>query len=306
MMNFVEGPSLPKWLQDEFPYRRRLFQNGHNTIHFVDDGEGPVVILQHGNPTWSYLWRKVIGLLLQNRVRVIAPDLIGLGLSSKPRDIKTHSLSFHADQIAALIKALNLNDVTIVGQDWGGPTIALAAAQIPQRIKGAVFANTSLLSPRRTPKLHIFNQFANLPLISDLVFRLFNYPIPLLYLYQADRNSMGSREIRAYGYPLRRFRDRIAPLALARMVPTNLAHPSCGDFQVTEKWARSFRAPVRLVWGMNDPILGAVALPSMKWLFRKADLAVTETQAGHFLQEEVPQILAQAILEVVFSSPQVE
>lgn len=300
---FASAPPLPPWLQAEFPYQRRLFYNGRYAIHFVDDGSGPVVVLQHGNPTWSYLWRKVIGILVKGGVRVVAPDLVGLGLSNKPHDARLHTLSFHADQIEALVKALALKEMTIVGQDWGGPIIGLVAARNPEPVRGVVFANTSVIRPRRLLRLPAFNRFANLPVLSDLAFRLLNFPIALLPLVQADRSTIGSRELRAYGYPLRTFQDRVAPLALARMMPTSLDHPTIQSLKPIEDWARSFKGPVRLVWGMKDPIFGQ-ALQSMKWLFRKAKVEVVETQAGHFLQEEVPHVLAQAILQVVSENRQ--
>lgn len=301
---FASAPTLPGWLQAEFPYQRRLFHNGRYAIHFVDDGNGPVVVLQHGNPTWSYLWRKVIGILIEGGVRVVAVDLVGLGLSNKPHDARVHTLSFHAEQISALVKALALEEMTIVGQDWGGPIIGLVAARNPERVRGAVFANTSLIRPRRRDlRLPAFNRFANLPVLSDLAFRLLNFPIPLLPLVQGNRSSIGSRELRAYGYPLRTFQDRVAPLALARMMSTSLEHPTVQALKPVEDWARSFKGPVRLVWGMKDPIFGQ-ALQGMKWLFRKAEVEVVETQAGHFLQEEVPHVVAKAILQVVSQSRQ--
>jgi hypothetical protein len=119
---FASPPSLPGWLQEELPYQRRIFQNDDHETHFIDEGTGPVVLLQHGNPTWCFLWRKVIRILLKGNVRVVAPDLVGLGLSDKPRDAKIHTLSFHADRIGALAKALGLQNVTIVGQErtWLG------------------------------------------------------------------------------------------------------------------------------------------------------------------------------------------
>ncbi len=295
---FASVPPLPEWLQVEFPYQRRLFHNNRYTIHFVDDGSGPVVVLQHGNPTWSYLWRKVIRILIEGGVRVIAPDLVGLGLSHKPHDVRVHTLSFHADQIEALIKALALKDMIIVGQDWGGPILGLVAARNPELVKGAVFANTSFIRPRGALRLPAFNYFANLPLVSDLGFRLLNIPIFLMPLVQGNRSSIGSRELRAYGYPFKSFQNRVAPLGMARMMPTSLEHPTIQTLKPIEDWARSFKGPVRLVWGMKDPILGQ-ALRGMKWLFRKAQLEVVETQAGHFLQEEVSDVIAQAILQVV-------
>jgi pimeloyl-ACP methyl ester carboxylesterase len=293
---FFDSEPLPDWLQMELPYRRRVFTGGEYRIHFVDEGSGPPVVLQHGNPTWCYLWRKVIRILLQEKVRVIAPDLIGLGLSDKPQDLRVHSLDFHGRRMSELVNALDLKNITIVGQDWGGPIMGMVAALNTKRIHGAVFANTAVRAPTRQPKVTPFHRLSNLPLISQIVFRLFNFPVPVLHMVQGDRKSIGPNEKRAYRYPLRAYRDRIAPLALARMVPTSLHHPTVKSLQLVGDWARSFEGPVQLVWGMKDPILGR-ALHGTQELFPGAD--TTRTAAGHFLQEEVPEVLAQAILKVV-------
>ncbi|WP_237058659.1 alpha/beta fold hydrolase [Microbulbifer sediminum] len=295
---FSEAPPLPDWLAEQLPYRRRMFTSGGYRMHFIDEGSGPAVLMQHGNPMWCFLWRKVIRELLQQQVRVIAPDLVGMGLSDKPRDPGVHTLAYHGRQLSELIRALDLQEITIVGQDWGGPVSGLAAALNPERVAGAVFANTSLRLPRKQPRVTPFHRFANRPVISDLAFRLFNFPMPMLPKVQGDPSSLGPAEMRAYRYPLRRFRDRTAPLALARMVPTRLEHPSIGQLVKIDRWARQFGGPVELVWGCRDPILGR-ALHGNLELF--PDARVTKTDAGHFLQEEVPVNLAAAILRVIFS-----
>ena len=296
---FLPPPPLPSWLEDELPFNRRVFADGEHAIHFIDEGEGPPIVLMHGNPTWSFLWRKVIRILARENVRIIAPDLVGLGLSDKPRDLKIHTLDFHAGRISALVGALDLEGITIAGQDWGGPVIAVTAARNRGRIHGAVFANTAIRVPTRPPRVTHFHRFSHMPLVSDLAFRVFNFPVPGLHKAQGDPKSIGPKERRAYRYPLRRMRDRGAPLALARMVPTSLDSPTLGTLQEADDWARSFTGPVRLVWGMRDPILGR-ALRGTRELFPDAD--VVETDAGHFLQEEVPEELAATILRVVHQS----
>jgi haloalkane dehalogenase len=296
---FLPPPPLPPWLEEELPFNRRLFENGEHAIHFIDHGEGPPVLLQHGNPTWCYLWRKVIRILVEENVRVIAPDLIGFGLSSKPRDLEVHTLDFHAKRISALVEALDLHDITIAGQDWGGPVIAVTAARNRERIRGAVFANTAIRVPSRKPRRTPFHRFSHMPLVSDLFFRVFNFPVPFLAVGQGDRSSIGRKERRAYTYPLRKIKDRTAPLALARLVPSSLDDPPIENLREVEDWAQSFSGPVRLVWGMRDPILKRAVWGARK-LFPEAE--VVETDAGHFLQEEVPEELATAILSIALTS----
>lgn len=288
--------ALPPWLTPMLPYRRYTVRVNGYEMHYVDQGEGPVVLLQHGNPTWCFLWRKVAARLLKNQVRVVIPDMIGLGLSDRVRHAGVHSLDFHADNLLALVRGLDLSDITIAGQDWGGPVSAVMAARAPARIHGAVFANTAIRQPAGAIRTTSFHHFANMPVISDVVFRGLNFPIPVMHRVQGHPSSIGRSERKAYRYPLRRWRNRQAPLALARMVPTDLSHPSVATLGESDAWARAFQGPVRLVWGRSDPILGG-AIKGMRELF--PDAPVTETDAGHFLQEEVPDELARAILEVV-------
>jgi haloalkane dehalogenase len=293
---FSDAPALPEWLEEQLPFHRRMYNGGDYKMHFIDEGSGPVVLMQHGNPLWCYLWRKVIQLVLAQPVRVIAPDLIGLGLSDKPRDPRVHTLEFHGRQLSDLIRALDLQDITLVGQNWGGPVTGLAAAMNPERIAGAVFSNTYLRRHKKPPRVTPFHRFANMPLIADAAFHLFNFPLLLLNRIQGDPKSIGPREMRAYRYPLRALRDRTAPLAFARMVPTGLEHPTMVELAKTDRWARGFSGPVELVWGCRDPILGDAWRGNLE-LFPHA--TVTKTSAGHYLQEEVPEELANAIQRVL-------
>ncbi|MCO4744457.1 MAG: alpha/beta fold hydrolase [Proteobacteria bacterium] len=289
-LHLQDAPPLPPWLADAFPYRRRIATVDGVRIHFVDHGEGPVVLLCHGNPTWSFLWRKVIARL--DGYRVIAPDLWGLGLSDKPRSTRDHDLGRHLELIGGLVRGLGIESFITVGQDWGGPIAAGVAARDPNRVRAAIFGNTGVLAPRRPLRVTSFHRFSHRPLISDAVFRLGGFPQRALHRVQGDPKSIGKLERRAYTWPLRRLRDRAAPLGLARMVPNREDHPSLPHLDHIDSWIRGFQGPIGLVWGLRDPILGrglkrhARELPNAR---------VWETSAGHFLQEEVPDEIAEAI-----------
>ena len=277
--------------------RRGLFDldlAGDRALHFIDEGprDAPAVLMIHGNPTWSFLWRKVIAAL-PNR-RCIAPDLLGFGLSSRLLRIKDHSVDVHADAIAALVRALDVPTLTLVGQDWGGPLAVAVGERLPDRVKAIVLGNTSVLVPRR-PRGTAFHRFSHLPIVSDVVFRGLGFPTNVLWAAQGKRRSMMGATARAYRWPFRRIKDRIGPLALARMVPSSPDHPSVPPMRRAQAWVESFDGPMALVWGTRDPIL-ARALPTHTRTFPHA--AVTLTDAGHFLQEEVPEALAAAITAV--------
>lgn len=299
-MPFPPPPDLPSFLEELFPFPRRAYRlaagpDAGRLLHFVDCGHPAArpVLLLHGNPTWSFLWRKVIALLPE--FRCIAPDLLGLGLSAKLPRISDHTVTRHGAAIAELVSALDLQRLVLVGQDWGGPIVAQVGVRHPGRIAGLVLANTVLALPAH-PRGTAFHRLARIPLLSDLVFRGLGFPMNVLGRVQGDPKSIRGEVARAYRYPLRTWADRVAPLALARMVPNGPGHPSLPPMREGETWAHGFPGPTALVWGMRDPIL-ARALPRHERAFPRARVTRIET-AGHFLQEEAPEPIAQAIREV--------
>jgi cis-3-alkyl-4-acyloxetan-2-one decarboxylase len=313
---FEDAPALPRWLEAELPFRRRVATIEGRRIHFVDEGAGVPVVLVHGNPTWCFLWRKVIARLRETPgLRLIAPDLLGLGLSEKLATPGEHRLDVHARAIAGLLEALELEHAVLVVQDWGGP-IGVGAAMLreqgdvgsqgqqgaaprPGFLRGLVVGNTGIVEPRRPFRTTSFHRFSHMPVLSDLAFRGLLFPVPVMDRTQGDRRSLGAREKAAYAWPLRRLRDRAAPLGLARMVPDRETHPSVPFLDRLGAFVRAYQGPAALVWGERDPILGR-ALARHREALPQASVEVT--QAGHFLQEEVPDALARAVREVVARS----
>ena len=298
-MPFATPPPLPGFLIPHLPFRRSVYvletgPDAGRRVHFIDHGDPaarPVAML-HGNPTWSFLWRKVIARL--PGFRCVAPDLLGLGLSDRLPRIQDHSVERHGMAMAELVEKLGLQGVILVAQDWGGPIAAQVGARLPERIAGVVLGNTAVSVPDH-PKGTWFHRFARMPVISDLAFRGLGVPQTVMGRVQGDRRSIRGEVARAYRWPLRTWQDRVAPLALARMVPDGPDHPSVPALRRGEAWIRSFEGPMALVWGMKDPILGR-ALGRHERAFPQAP--VTRTGAGHFLQEEVPEVLAAAVEDV--------
>jgi len=289
-------PSLPDFLARQLPFHRAVHTLGEGPdagrrLHFIDQGDrgAQPVLMLHGNPTWSYLWRKVVALLPDHRC--VAPDLLGLGLSDRLPKIEDHTVDRHGRALADLVAALDLRDIILVGQDWGGPIAMQVGLRHPDRIAGVVLANTAVTVPSH-PRGTWFHKLARVPLVSDLLFRGLGFPQIALWFAQGDRESIRGEVARAYRWPLRTWNDRVAPLALARMVPNGPEHPSMEALRKGEAWIRSFQGPIALVWGMRDPLLGRT-LKRLESAFPNAP--VTRTEAGHFLQEEVPEALAAAI-----------
>jgi haloalkane dehalogenase len=290
---FVKPPSLPSWIERDYPFERRAAIVSGRRIHFVDQGVGPTVLLVHGNPTWSYLWRKVLKRLLAAGYRVVAPDLLGLGLSEKPLSLDEHTLERHVGLISSLVDALELEDFVVVGQDWGGPISAGTAMWHAPKVRALVFGNTAVVKPRERIGTTPFHTFSRLPLVSDLAFRGLAFPVPTMATVQGDPGSLGPVQTAAYFWPLRFPWQRSAPLALARMVPNSREHPSVPLLDAIGEWVEQFQGPVELVWGTEDPILGRALRRHRR---RLPNATVTETAAGHFLQEEVPNELTDAII----------
>lgn len=306
----MDAPAMPRWIERKLAtegggdYRRYAVevpasgaagQSGPTLrMHVMERGRGRPVLMVHGNPTWGFLYRKVAARLDPARFRVILPDLVGLGWSDKPH-AQAHTLDAHIDWMGALVDRLGLDDVVLVGQDWGGPIGFGAFASRTARATGLVVLNTAISPPRKGFRASAFHRFARLPGISDAVFRLGQFPQAFMSMAQGDKTSLSPTTIAAYVAPLVAVvgaHRNVAPLALARMVPDAQSHPSVPALERVHGFVSSFRGPAAIVWGTRDPILGRM----LGWVEKNLPHARSQrTAAGHFLQEEVPDAIAQAI-----------
>ena len=294
-MTRLPAPPLPDWLEAMVPFDRYLVDVGEHRIHVMEVGEGPTVLCVHGNPTWGFLYRKV-ARALDGGVRVVMPDLVGLGFSDHPRDPSIHTLENHIGWMGSVVDALDLDDVTLVVQDWGGPIGVGAFAGRADRLAGLVVLNTVLSEPKPGFKATAFHRFSRLPVVSELAFRVVGFPQVRLSAAQGDKRSISGAVARAYRYPLRNRRTNQAPLALARMVPDTFEHPSIPSLRRVGEFVRSYDGPAAIVWGDRDPVLGR-ARNHIASLLPQAP--VTRTQAGHFLQEEVPEEIVAAVRTIL-------
>jgi len=264
-------------------------------VHVLEVGEGFPVFLQHGNPTSGLLYRKVARQLPTDQLRLIMPTLVGLGFSSKV-PASEHTLDNHMRWINAVLTKLELKELVYVGQDWGGPIGMGALALPPGLLKGAVVLNTGFNAPREQRSISRMHALVSTPVVGELITETFGRLFPGLPDIQGDPASMPQEVIDLYRRPLVASGNIKAPLAMMRMVPDGPDHPSAERMRFIEQYVASLDIPVEIVWGMNDPILGQL-LANMTLNFPAAP--VTDTEAGHFLQEEVPGEIAAAILRVV-------
>ncbi len=264
-------------------------------VHVLEVGSGFPVFLQHGNPTSGFLYRKVAKELPTDRLRLIMPTLVGLGFSSKI-PASRHTLENHIHWINSVLAQLELTELIYVGQDWGGPIGMGVLAQSPGLVKGAVLLNTGFNAPKEKMDLSRAHATVKTPVVGELMLEVFLSIFEQLPQMQGNPDSMPPDVTELYGRPVVESGNAKAPLAMMRMVPDGPDHPSAAAMRVIEHYVQGLDIPAEIVWGMNDPIL-AGGLPMMQLNF--PDAPVTETEAGHFLQEEVPGEIAAALLRVL-------
>lgn len=299
---------MPRWLESELlqalpGLTRRVVEvdgpGGRQAMHLMERGVGVPVVMLHGNPSWSYLWRKVAARLDPSRYRVVMPDLVGLGWSTRP-SASAHTLNNHIAWFGDLLDRLEgeLGRFVFVGQDWGGPIGFGALGSRRERVAGLVVLNTAIGPPRKGFRPSLFHRFARWPVVSEMAFRLGQFPQAFMAVAQGERR-MELGAVRAYVAPLLDPRTNHAPLMLARMVPDGEGHPSIPALTRCQEFVAGFDGPSAIVWGQRDPVLGRM----LSWVEKNLPHAeVTRTQAGHFLQEEVPDDIAAAIERVAMRS----
>ena len=264
-------------------------------VHVLEVGSGFPVFLQHGNPTSGFLYRRVVAELPTDRVRVILPTLVGLGFSSKV-PASEHTLDNHIRWIQGVLEQLQLSEVVYAGQDWGGPIGMGALAKSPGLLKGAVLMNTGLNAPAISVDISTAHATVKNPVLGELMVEVLVSIFENIPNVQGDPDSLPPDVLEVYGRPVLESGNSKAPLAMMRMVTDGPDHPSAPALREVEQYVQGLDIPAEIIWGMNDPIL-AKTLPFMQKNFPNAP--VTETEAGHFLQEEVPVEIAAALIRVL-------
>lgn len=260
-------------------------------MHYVDEGprDGAPILLLHGEPTWSYLYRTMIGPLAAAGHRVLAPDLIGFGRSDKPARPDDYTYQRHVDWITSWLTQLDLRDVTAVVQDWGSLIGLRVAAENPDRFAKLFIANGFLSTAERpaTPAFKVWRAFARYtPVFSAgwLVNRATVNPVP------ATARA-------GYDAPFPDKRYQAGARAFPQLVPTSPedpAVPACrAAWDVLGRWEK----PVLCVFGKNDPILGNADRPLIAHIPGAAGQPHARIAAGHFIQEDAGPELVRRLLE---------
>jgi pimeloyl-ACP methyl ester carboxylesterase len=280
-----------------FPFVSHYARSGDVSIHYVDEGpdEGPPLLFAHGNPTWSYLWRRPIAELSGRGHRCVAFDHMGFGRSDKPPHMSAYTLQAHVDNALAVIDALDLSDFVLVAHDWGGPIGLGAALERRDRLRGLVLMNTWAweLPSFLPPFLREFRS-EGLGEVLALAGNLFVESIP---------GGMARREVdplmmEAYRAPFPDYWSRVGQLAFQREIPLTEHDRSAPLMGSIHDRLGQLDVPVLLVWGSRDRIFQPVFLDQWRELFPAAR-TVELGDAGHFLVEDRPEAVTEAIAEFV-------
>ena len=271
---------------------RYLDQDGIR-MHYLDEGAGGPVLLLHGDPTWSFLYRTMIPPL--SRVaRVVAPDYFGFGRSDKPTRIEDYSFDFHYTSIEHLAEALDLRGATVVVQDWGGPIGIRLAVEHPERVARLVVLNT-WVGAGWTPPEDWFRFRA-------LVRRTGPEFVPGRLIQLACANGLGEEVVEAYDAPFPTPESKAGVLAFPELVPTEPDHPSAARMlevgEALERWDR----PALVLFSDSDLVFTVDVAERMAARIPGAGPAEIVAGAGHFLQEEKGEEIAERIVRFLAES----
>ena len=285
---------IPEWILRRLPYNHyNIDVNGKN-MHIMEKGKGKPIVFVHGNPVWGYLYKKVLDQIDSDDARLIVPDLIGFGFSDKIK-ISEHSLEAHTEWMASFFKTIKEESVGLVIHDWGGMIGVAGAMRAGKKIDGLVIMNTSVTAPKDGFTPTWFHGLSQLPVISDLLFRVFNFPLSVLKRFEGIPGSYSKDDLKIYKYPLKKFKNNAGPLALARMVPNNMNHPSVPIEKEVEEFLHSYKGPAEIVWGVNDPVMWKLRRRTERLIPQAKTI---KTDAGHFVQQESPEKVVESIKKI--------
>ncbi len=289
-------PDLPAFIRDKWPYAPRFARVNGWRMHYVDEGEGDPVVLLHGNPTWGFLYRDVIGPLVQSGRRVIVPDMIGFGLSEKPTREYAHSLDGHSADLVALIRQLDLTRVTMVCHDWGGPTGLSCALANPDRMRALVVMSTwAWPTPPAAFHTRIFPwRTMHAPLVGPYLMGRHNVLAGRgVYLSVVDRAKLRATAQPAYEAVLPDAETRLLTWVWPRWIPLDDGARAWDRFAWLERELAASNLPAMIVWGREDEVFDAATFAArFKTLLPHAEGPHMVT-GRHFLQEDSgPEIAA--------------
>lgn len=269
----------------DFPYAENYVDFKQLQMHYIDEGKGETILALHGEPSWSYLYRKFIPVLKNHRF--IAPDLIGFGKSDKIVGYKNYSFELHFQSLVNLIDRLELNDITLVVQDWGGLLGLSLLGEYPERFKRVVILNTSLPIGEPLPKFFkIFQKVAK-----------YHPSFPVGKIIQKGTfNTLSEEVIAAYNAPFPNRKHKGGAKSFPLLVPSHPNDEGVERLKKARKTLAEWQKPSLILFSDKDKIMSGQErffdqlIPENK----QKSLFIIKN-AGHFLQEEKGTEIAQYI-----------
>jgi haloalkane dehalogenase len=252
---------------------------GRLRVHYLDEGPpaAPVALCLHGQPTWSYLYRKMIPALIAAGLRVVAPDFFGFGRSDKPEEEATYTFFFHRDSIVALIGALDLKRITLVCQDWGGLIGLTVPMDMQDRFERLLVMNTTLAT-------------GDVPLSEGfLAWRAFSNSKPdmnIAALMKRAVPALSDAEAAAYAAPYPDARYKAGVRRFPNLVPDRPdAEGAALSRRARDFWSKEWAGKSFMAIGVQDPVLGPPAMRLLHKSIRNCPPPLELADAGHFVQE---------------------
>jgi pimeloyl-ACP methyl ester carboxylesterase len=278
---------LPDW-----PYAPVYREYAGLRVHHIDEGPRDAdltALCLHGNPAWAYLYRKMIPVFTGAGLRVVAPDLIGFGRSDKPVDPAAHTWDLHLGRLRELVEGLDLRNVMLVCQDWGGIFGLTLPVVMPERFTRLLVMNTALATGQVTDGFRQWRDYSN------------SQPdLPVGKLFARGKPDMSAAEVAAYDAPFPDAAHKAALRAFPNLVPDVELHGADAPGLAVSRdalafWRDRWAGQSFMAIGMRDPVLGPPVMRSLQRVIRGCPPPLEVPEAGHFVQEWGAPIAAAAL-----------
>ena len=276
----------------DFPYKENYVDFGDIRMHYIDEGEGEVILALHGEPTWSYLYRKFVPVLKD--YRFIAPDMIGFGKSDKITGWKNYTFDLHFRSLENFIEKLELKDITLIVQDWGGLLGLSLLGEYPERFRRVVILNTFLPKGKRLPWYFKLWQ----------LYARYNPFLSAGRIVKFASFGKISKEVRkAYDspFPSKEYKDGMKAFPL--LVPSIPHTDGVKRLNKARKVLSEWKKPALIIFSSKDPVFSGMEKSFAKLIPSYRDRQPVIIQdAGHFLQEEKGTEIAEYIHDFILET----
>lgn len=273
---------LPDLVRAEYPFAGQLLELSSGAkMHFLDEGSGPVVVLLHGNPTWSFYYRNLVQALTEAGFRCVVPDHIGCGLSDKPQNY-SYTLEQRIADVEHLLEYLQVDRYSMVVHDWGGAIGCGVAGRSPERLEKLVLLNTAAFLSKRIPSRIAA---VKLPLLGEAAIRGLNaFAGPAAWM--SVTRPLAPAVKQGFLWPYRSWAERVAVWNFVKDIPLSPRHPSHAVLaEVETGLSRLAEKPVSIVWGGRDFCFNRHFLARWQEIFPAAETTLLE-DCGHYVLED--------------------